>query len=147
MEKRKSIRKNKIKEAGITLIALILTIVIIIILASVAINAIFGGEGLITRAEQAAFLSNIASLEEEINLYKMDGQVNEKEGIEQYPVTEDTLESVDKDTINSYLKSMMVQWATTAEEGEIPSIDTIDYSKFYKIDKEKAPTANSFNGD
>ena len=40
-------------EKGITLVALVITIVILIILATVAITFAFGGNGLITRAEQA----------------------------------------------------------------------------------------------
>ena len=39
---------------GITLIALVITIVILIILATVAINAAFGDSGLISQAEKAA---------------------------------------------------------------------------------------------
>ncbi len=40
-------------QKGITLVALVITIVILIILATVAITFAFGGNGLITRAEQA----------------------------------------------------------------------------------------------
>ena len=36
----------------------------------------------------------------------------------------------------------MVKWATTAGKDEIATIDTIDYSKFYKLDKEKIKSAN-----
>ena len=42
------------KKKGITLIALVITIVILIILATVAINFAFRGDGLIRRAEQAS---------------------------------------------------------------------------------------------
>ena len=40
-------------QKGITLVALVITIVILIILATVAISFAFGGNGLITRAEEA----------------------------------------------------------------------------------------------
>lgn len=40
-------------QKGITLVALVITIVILIILATVAITFAFGGNGLITRAEEA----------------------------------------------------------------------------------------------
>ena len=44
--------KNKLKsKKGITLIALVITIVILIILASIAINGIIGENGLISRAQ------------------------------------------------------------------------------------------------
>ena len=41
------------RAGGITLIALVITIIIIIILATVAINFVFGENGLINRAEDA----------------------------------------------------------------------------------------------
>ena len=37
--------------SGITLVALVITIVILIILATITVNFMFGGEGLITRAD------------------------------------------------------------------------------------------------
>ena len=42
-------RKKKIEEQGITLVALVITIVILIILATVTINVAFGDGGLIQR--------------------------------------------------------------------------------------------------
>lgn len=42
------------KQQGITLVALVITIVILIILATVAISFAFGQDGLIPQAEQAA---------------------------------------------------------------------------------------------
>lgn len=46
-------KKKKLKEKGITLVALVITIVILIILATVTINIAFGDGGLIKQAEQA----------------------------------------------------------------------------------------------
>ena len=46
--------KRNLQEKGITLVALVITIVILIILATVAINFAFGQDGLIRRAEQAS---------------------------------------------------------------------------------------------
>ena len=46
----KNLKKNK----GITLIALVVTIVVLIILATISINAVMGEDGLIKRAEQAS---------------------------------------------------------------------------------------------
>ena len=57
---KRKMKKENIKfqrnsqEKGITLVALVITIVILIILATVAINFAFGGDGLIRRAEQAS---------------------------------------------------------------------------------------------
>ena len=48
----KKIMKTKIKqEKGITLIALVITIVVLLILAGVSLNAIFSENGIIKRAQ------------------------------------------------------------------------------------------------
>ena len=61
----KSMLKYK-SEQGITLVALVITVIIIIILATVAINFAFGNNGLITRAEQARdFYANDTKYTEE----------------------------------------------------------------------------------
>ena len=44
---------NKRAEKGITLIALVVTIVVLLILAGVSINAIFGQDGIIQKAKYA----------------------------------------------------------------------------------------------
>ena len=46
---------------GITLLALVRTIIIIIILSTVAISFLFGDNGLITRAQQAKLEQEIAT--------------------------------------------------------------------------------------
>ena len=50
----RKIMKTKIKqERGITLIALVITIVVLLILAGVSINALFSDNGIIERAKDA----------------------------------------------------------------------------------------------
>ena len=56
------------KERGITLIALVITVVILIILATVSINVVLGEGGLIQRAQQAKELTEQAALEEQQGL-------------------------------------------------------------------------------
>ena len=58
-------KKNK----GITLIALVITIIILIILAGVSINLVFGQTGIITRAKEAKEATRAASVEDERNLW------------------------------------------------------------------------------
>ena len=53
---------------GITLIALVITVVILIILATVSINVVLGEGGLIDRAQQAKDLTEQAALEEQQGL-------------------------------------------------------------------------------
>ena len=52
-EKLKDIQNNYSKQRGITLIALVVTIVVLLILAGVSINALFGQNGIIQRAKDA----------------------------------------------------------------------------------------------
>ena len=63
--KKKTIKEQK----GITLVALVITVIIIIILATVTLNFTFGGDGIITRAEQAAELAEEATAKDEMGLY------------------------------------------------------------------------------
>ena len=63
--------KKKIKEnQAITLLALVITIVIIIILATIAINFTFGENGLVTKAQQAAEMTEVSKIQEELEMAK-----------------------------------------------------------------------------
>ena len=58
-------RKAQIRESkGITLLALVITIVILIILSTIAINMTFGDNGLVEKAEQAKNMTEEASRKE-----------------------------------------------------------------------------------
>ena len=61
-------RTSKEQERGITLVALVITIVILIILATVSINVVLGEGGLIQRAQQAKELTEQAALGEQQEL-------------------------------------------------------------------------------
>ena len=79
---KKVIKKQRNRQRGITLIALVITIVILIILATISINFIFNG-GLIDRAEQARdyYQNDEAYTDESISNLTgyIDGLVNEIE--------------------------------------------------------------------
>lgn len=49
--KLRGIKKYYLNQKGITLIALVVTIVVLLILAGVSINALFGNNGIISRAK------------------------------------------------------------------------------------------------
>ena len=65
MEKK---RKNK----GITLLALVITIIVLLILAGITISSLIGENGLITRAKQATTISLKTQYFEEINIEILD---------------------------------------------------------------------------
>ena len=63
--------QGKLKnDKGITLLALVITIVIIIILSTIAINFTFGENGLITKAQQAAEMTQVAQTQEQLEMAK-----------------------------------------------------------------------------
>ena len=55
---------------GITLIALVISIIVILILAGVSINAIIGDDGIISRTQYSTFLSEMTAVEEAVQMWK-----------------------------------------------------------------------------
>ena len=53
---------------GITLIALIITIIILIILAGVSVNTFLGDQGIVTKARNAAEAQRIAAITERMKI-------------------------------------------------------------------------------
>ncbi len=60
------------KQRGITLIALIVTVIVLLILAGVTIGTLFGENGIITRANESAISTELAGYKEELDLYKIE---------------------------------------------------------------------------
>ena len=81
----KKIMKTKIKqEKGITLIALVVTIVVLLILAGVSVNALFGNSGIIEKAKEAQSKMDKATQKDldainELNNW-IDGKINGSSG-------------------------------------------------------------------
>ena len=68
-------KKRSLQEKGITLIALVVTIVIMLILAGVTIAAVTGDNGLFSKAKQAAVEYEKEALREEMRLAILDKQL------------------------------------------------------------------------
>ena len=62
-------RKKVYSANGITLIALVISIIVMLILAGVSLNATIGDNGIITQAQNATYMQSIAALEEYFNNY------------------------------------------------------------------------------
>ena len=132
---------------GITLLALIITIIVLVILAGVAINTLYGENGIISNAQDVEILSNIKTLEEAIELYKIDQNIEGKIDEESYPIAlnEDgsriTLSQMKNaselaklpDEVKYTLLNLTAEKGTT----NIQTFEQIDYSKFYKLDYTK----------
>ena len=73
--------KELIKNKGITLIALVITIIVLLILAGVTIATLTGENGILTRAADASKKTGQASAEEQVQLevtasIGTDGKIN-----------------------------------------------------------------------
>ena len=73
--------KTKVKEnqKGITLIALVITIIVLLILASVSIAMLTGDNGILTRAGDAKIETALGAVKEQIGLYQIENKMNNKE--------------------------------------------------------------------
>ena len=60
------------KNSGITLIALVITIIILIILAGVTISAVFGENGLILRAQEAKFKTEVSGIKDLVEIKRLE---------------------------------------------------------------------------
>ena len=101
---------NKIKSRGITLIALVITIIILLLLTGVTISAIVNG-GLITRAKEAKFKQKMAEFRDETNTYvawqltswQMDGTLDTS--TEKINAGEILKDAIDKEIVTDITKN------------------------------------------
>ena len=131
----------------ITLIALIISIIVLVILAGVAVNTLYGENGIITTTQDVAVLSNIKSLEESIDLYKISKNLDGKVEEDSYPIAlnEDgswiTLSQMKNASelakLPDEVKYTLLNLTTEKGTTNIPSLDQIEYNKFYKLDYTK----------
>ena len=75
MKKNKKIFKNR--EQGITLIALVITIIVLLILAGITISALTGDNGILAQAAKAKEETEKAKTNEQTDLAKMEDLINE----------------------------------------------------------------------
>ena len=82
--------ERKLFQNGITLIALVISIIVMLILAGVSLNATIGDNGIITQAQNATIMQSCAVLEEFLNNYYVEhyeefsNNINKAEAIQKY---------------------------------------------------------------
>ena len=64
------------KRAGITLIALVITIIVLLILAGVSINLLTGENGIIEKAVYASFVNEMTAVEENLKMWQSGESIN-----------------------------------------------------------------------
>ena len=102
-------------KAGITLIALVISIIVMLILAGVSLNATIGDNGIITQAQNATYAQSLAFLEEKVNYDYVNNYNEDNESI-----------------LQSYIRQGYVERILTSGEN-----NTIDIK--YIFNKEKLP--------
>ena len=98
---KKSARRNYSNQAGITLIALVVTIVVLLILAGVTINAVFSDRGIIKKAQDAQNKANESVQKDMEQINALENWLNENTGEGNKEVNISTLvgkEAVTKNT-------------------------------------------------
>ena len=91
-------QKNKVNyksDKGVTIVALVITIIVLLILAGVSINMVLGDEGIMTNAQEAKNKNNASSEKEIINLAVITQR------------TTANFTGIDKDKLVDSLKSML----------------------------------------
>lgn len=76
----KNLRKKDYNHKGITLIALVITIIVLLILAGISIAMLTGNNGILTQAQRAAEETRSASVEEAKDLWKNNQSLDEATG-------------------------------------------------------------------
>ena len=77
---KKSVRRNYSNQTGITLIALVVTIVVLLILAGVTINAVFSDRGIIKKAQDAQNKANESVQKDMEQINALENWLNENTG-------------------------------------------------------------------
>lgn len=104
---------NQKKQKGITLIALVVTIVVLLILAAVSISMLGGENGIITQAKKSKDETTLGEIKEEINVAW--GKVYMDKNLEGIDINEQAARL--KDILKE--KDKKVQVTPNAEEGKI----------------------------
>ena len=123
---KKHIQKGKMKnQKGITLLALVITIIVLLILAGITISAITGDNGIIGNAEQAKEETEIANEKEIIEKATVQAMGNNKYG------------NIEESELQSELDKETGEGKTEATDiGDEFEVVFIDSNRYYTVDKD-----------
>lgn len=144
MKKNENKKLLKRKERGITLIALVITIIVLIILAGVTINMLFGENGLLNRATKTAEEYSKSEAKEKVDLllseYVMDRENDENNNFANF-LRKNLQVGVAENDDNTY-SFMLGEWQFITDENKVISIEK------FKLDVDKTyPNVASMEAD
>lgn len=117
------------KEKGITLIALVITIIILLILAGVTISLLTGNNGILSQAKVSKEKDKIGKIEEEVKLLYEDAIIKEKldKNINKVIVLEENLKKEDENarviTANEQVVALYKDYVVIIDDDNITVID------------------------
>lgn len=139
------------KQKGITLIALVITILVLLILAGVSINTVFSDNGIMKRARDSKKVTNMSSLKETIGVVLQGRNINKQVGLEQNSLKTDLEKGISGDkqveqitddtcyvtrddvTLTVYDNGDIVEGKTDLWDGTTKSRPTVDENKNWHI--------------
>ena len=95
------------KKQGISLIVLIITIIVMLILAAATMITLIGDNGIITKAQEAAFREEMLAIRETVNLYNIVSQVNGETEISLAPLS---ISDIEGNKLKDTLKLEIAYW-------------------------------------
>ena len=119
----------KKRQKGITLIALVVTIVVLLILAVVSINVIIDDNGIINKAKQTAEITEIAGAKEEMSIYLAKMEIN-KASDSNFRLADYLSTNIGNEGLEDYLNNGDGH-AQVAYKGHIFLVNLNDYSFEY----------------
>ncbi|MFR0823695.1 MAG: hypothetical protein ACLSHH_08895 [Clostridia bacterium] len=128
------------KEKGVTLIALVITIIVLIILVGVAINALVGENGIITQAQSAKEDTDKSQKEELGGLASLEQQIDEALG-QTYIIEK----GVNKPVLTTGMKAIKFIDPTESSKGEVRD-SSVDETDWYDYNAKKWANAQTEDG-
>ncbi|MFR2534016.1 MAG: hypothetical protein ACLS95_02125 [Clostridia bacterium] len=132
--------REKVNQKGITLIALVITIIVLIILAGVAINTLVGENGIITQAQRAKNETAQGQKEEAGGLASLEQQIDEATG-----KTYITEKGVNKPRLATGMKAIKFTNPSESAKGEAQDSSEND-TEWYDYNSKKWANSQTEDG-
>lgn len=126
-----------------------------LILTGISINATIGRNGILTKAQNASMSTKIASVKEQIEMYRLSQQLNKKTGLDLYPILQNADDRVSMKSkledgslklkdLESELKHYLVKRVGQKDAEILADVNNISlYSDYYFINTTDIPAAKS----
>ena len=126
-------------QKGITLIALIITIIVMLILTGIAISTLVSEDGVLTKAEDVKLIQLVASIQEKLKLAVADNEIDNLTGLEKHLSFEEIKEKLGDGEL-AYMTSYKTyrEYIETLnnEYKEDAGIDLFMYGDLYRLSGE-----------